>query len=202
MPHPDVREDTIATDKAASWVYAEGFAPEDDTLLRARDRAGELGCTPVQPGTGAALTVLAAAARARAVVEVGTGAGVSGLHLLRGMLGRPGAGIAQYGHEQGGGPEHQQAGAGDGDRRAPEDAQHGLEGSGHGTAGGRCARCGGEDGLALGEHGQGTGRSNRVRGRTPSRPTMAGRRLRKPNALLAMLWKVPGSRFQVLGSRG
>ncbi|WP_203668447.1 O-methyltransferase [Cellulomonas pakistanensis] len=75
----------MATDKAASWVYAEGFVPEDDTLLRARDRAGELGCTPVQPGTGAALTVLAAAGRARAVVEVGTGAGVSGLHLLRGM---------------------------------------------------------------------------------------------------------------------
>lgn len=79
------QEDTIATDKAASWVYAEGFSPEDETLLRARDRAGELGCTPVQAGTGAALTVLAAAARARAVVEVGTGAGVSGLHLLRGM---------------------------------------------------------------------------------------------------------------------
>jgi predicted O-methyltransferase YrrM len=88
-PHPARttvdQEDTIATDKAASWVYAEGFVPEDDTLLRARDRAGELGCTPVQPGTGAALTVLAAASRARAVVEVGTGAGVSGLHLLRGM---------------------------------------------------------------------------------------------------------------------
>ncbi|VTR78086.1 Putative O-methyltransferase [Cellulomonas hominis] len=79
------QEDTIATDKAASWVYAEGFAPEDDTLLRARDRAGELGCTAVAPGTGAALSVLAAAVRARAVVEVGTGAGVSGLHLLRGM---------------------------------------------------------------------------------------------------------------------
>jgi predicted O-methyltransferase YrrM len=59
--------------------------PEDETLLRARDRAGELGCAAVQPGTGAALRVLAAAAQARAVVEVGTGAGVSSLCLLRGM---------------------------------------------------------------------------------------------------------------------
>ena len=36
-------------------------------------------------GTGAALSVLAAAVGARAVVEIGTGAGVSSLYLLRGM---------------------------------------------------------------------------------------------------------------------
>ncbi|MFI7588502.1 O-methyltransferase [Spongisporangium articulatum] len=59
--------------------------PEDDILERARARADELGCTPVLPGAGAALEVLAAAIGARAVVEIGTGAGVSGLHLLRGM---------------------------------------------------------------------------------------------------------------------
>ena len=40
---------------------------------------------PVRPGTGAVLQVLAAALPARAVVEVGTGAGVSGLYLLRAM---------------------------------------------------------------------------------------------------------------------
>lgn len=54
-------------------------------LLRARERAGELGCTPVLPGTGAVLRVLAAVARAHSVVEIGTGAGVSSLYLLRGM---------------------------------------------------------------------------------------------------------------------
>jgi predicted O-methyltransferase YrrM len=59
--------------------------PEDETLLRARDRAAELACAAVQPGTGAALRVLAAATQARAVVEVGTGAGVGSLCLLRGM---------------------------------------------------------------------------------------------------------------------
>ncbi|GAA2727024.1 O-methyltransferase [Cellulomonas aerilata] len=59
--------------------------PEDDVLLRARERAGQLGCVPVSPGSGAVLGVLAATLGARAVVEVGTGAGVGSLYLLRGM---------------------------------------------------------------------------------------------------------------------
>lgn len=54
-------------------------------LLRATDRADQLGCGAVSPGTGALLGVVAAALRATAVVEIGTGAGVSGLWLLRGM---------------------------------------------------------------------------------------------------------------------
>lgn len=54
-------------------------------LERARAKAAELGCVPVSPGAGAALQVLAAAVQARAVVEVGTGTGVSGVWLLRGM---------------------------------------------------------------------------------------------------------------------
>jgi predicted O-methyltransferase YrrM len=39
----------------------------------------------VSPAAGAALRVIAAAGAARAVVEIGTGTGVSGLWLLRGM---------------------------------------------------------------------------------------------------------------------
>ena len=54
-------------------------------LERARGRAAELGCVPVGTGCGAALRLLAASLQARAVVEVGTGAGVSGVWLLRGM---------------------------------------------------------------------------------------------------------------------
>lgn len=54
-------------------------------LLAAAERAAELGCGAVSPGTGALLQVLAAAQQATAVAEVGTGAGVSGLWLLRGM---------------------------------------------------------------------------------------------------------------------
>jgi predicted O-methyltransferase YrrM len=44
-----------------------------------------LGCRGIRPGVGTALRLLAAAGGARSVVEVGTGAGVSGLYLLRGM---------------------------------------------------------------------------------------------------------------------
>lgn len=69
----------------ASVAYAESFPTEDDITLRARERAAELGCVPIGPGGGAMLRVLAAATGARSVVEVGTGAGVSGLYLLAGM---------------------------------------------------------------------------------------------------------------------
>jgi predicted O-methyltransferase YrrM len=69
----------------ASLSYAESFAVEDDVITAARDRARELGCVPIGPAGGATLRVLAAATNARAVVEVGTGAGVSGLCLLSGM---------------------------------------------------------------------------------------------------------------------
>ena len=68
-----------------SLSYAESFVAEGDILLGARDRARELGCVPIGPAGGATLRVLAAATSARSVVEVGTGAGVSGLYLLAGM---------------------------------------------------------------------------------------------------------------------
>ena len=68
-----------------SLSYAESFHAEDDVLGAARARAAELGCVPIGPAGGAALRVLAAAIGARAVVEVGTGSGVSGLWLLGGM---------------------------------------------------------------------------------------------------------------------
>jgi predicted O-methyltransferase YrrM len=70
----------------ASQSYAELFVPEPEAATGARQRAADLGCTPVSTGAATALTFLAAAVRAKAVVEVGTGAGVSGLHLLAGML--------------------------------------------------------------------------------------------------------------------
>ena len=68
-----------------SWAYAEQFVPEDEVLQRARARAADLGVDPVSPGVAAVLTVLTAATRARTVVEVGTGTGVSTISLLRGM---------------------------------------------------------------------------------------------------------------------
>lgn len=69
----------------ASWSYAEAFVAEDDLLAAARARADEVGVTAVGAGAGATLRFLASVLDARAVVEVGTGTGVSGLWLLRGM---------------------------------------------------------------------------------------------------------------------
>jgi predicted O-methyltransferase YrrM len=71
---------------ATSLSYAESFQAEDEIVLGARARAAELGCVPIGPAGGAMLRLLATAIGARAVVEVGTGSGVSGLWLLGGML--------------------------------------------------------------------------------------------------------------------
>jgi predicted O-methyltransferase YrrM len=87
----------------ASREYAESYLTEDAVLQSARTRGRELGCTPIGPGGGAALRFLAAATNARAVVEVGTGAGVSGLWLLRGM--RPDGVLTTVDKD----PEHQRA---------------------------------------------------------------------------------------------
>ena len=65
--------------------YADAYVPEDPVLAAARHRASEVGVVPVAAGVGAALRLLAAAAAARSVVELGTGTGVSGVWLLRGM---------------------------------------------------------------------------------------------------------------------
>jgi predicted O-methyltransferase YrrM len=58
---------------------------EDGVLTAAREQATELGIASVSPAAGAALRLVAAVGNAKAVVEVGTGTGVSGVWLLRGM---------------------------------------------------------------------------------------------------------------------
>ncbi len=77
-------EESIIT-TAASLAFAEDLHPEDDHLTAARAHGEHLDAVPVSPGAGSALTFLAAAVHAKAVAEIGTGAGVSGLYLLRGM---------------------------------------------------------------------------------------------------------------------
>ncbi|MBA8794486.1 putative O-methyltransferase YrrM [Friedmanniella endophytica] len=68
-----------------TWDYTETFLPESDTAARARQQGEGFGAWPVGRGTASLLTVLARLANARAVVEIGTGAGVSGLALFAGM---------------------------------------------------------------------------------------------------------------------
>jgi predicted O-methyltransferase YrrM len=63
----------------------DSYLAEDDVMADARSAANVLGCVPISPGVGSVLRFLASAVKARAVVEVGTGTGLSGLWLLRGM---------------------------------------------------------------------------------------------------------------------
>jgi predicted O-methyltransferase YrrM len=63
----------------------EEFLPEDEPIQNARRLGREVGATPIGPAGGAALRFLAAMIDARTVVEVGSGCGVSGIWLLRGM---------------------------------------------------------------------------------------------------------------------
>lgn len=83
--------------------YAEGFVSEDEVLITARERGNDLGCVPIDAGSGAVLRFLASVLSARAVVEVGTGAGTSALWLLRGMA--PDGVLTSIDVE----PEHQRA---------------------------------------------------------------------------------------------
>lgn len=70
---------------ATSWTFADTYVDEDDVLAAARARAEEVGVVPIGAGTGATLRLLASVLEARAIVEIGTGTGVSGVWLLRGM---------------------------------------------------------------------------------------------------------------------
>lgn len=81
------QEATITSDEAtrAIRLFVDEFLPEDDHLEAARARAEEIGLQPVAPATGATLQWLSRLVGARTVAEIGTGAGVSGLWLLRGM---------------------------------------------------------------------------------------------------------------------
>jgi len=71
-------------DKISSWKYAEEFATESEALRVARLRAEEFDVEAITSSTGSALSVLAASLGAKAIVEAGTGCGVSGLWLLAG----------------------------------------------------------------------------------------------------------------------
>lgn len=64
--------------------YADEMTTEPEAIARARVHALELGADPVSAPVGAQLAVLAAASAALNIVEIGTGAGVSGLWLLHG----------------------------------------------------------------------------------------------------------------------
>jgi len=69
----------------AMVAHAEGSISEDQIVAAARERAIDAGAGAVSPAAGALLSLLARLSGGKAVAEVGTGAGVSGLWLLAGM---------------------------------------------------------------------------------------------------------------------
>jgi predicted O-methyltransferase YrrM len=69
----------------SDWLHSQAFIPADTHLSNAREKSNELGLNPIGQGVGALLKFLASTIDASNVVEIGTGTGVSGLWLFRGM---------------------------------------------------------------------------------------------------------------------
>lgn len=67
------------------WNLSQTFISEDTHLLNAREKSKELGFNSIGQGVGALLNFLAATIDASNVVEIGTGTGISGLWLFKGM---------------------------------------------------------------------------------------------------------------------
>lgn len=72
------------SDKDLSWRFAEDFVVESAEIMQARQHSLEQGVEAVSPAMGAQIGVIAAATRARTIIEIGTGLGVSGLWLMSG----------------------------------------------------------------------------------------------------------------------
>jgi predicted O-methyltransferase YrrM len=71
-------------EKELNWKFAEDLVVEPPVIALARQQSVEVGVEPITPSMGAQLAVIAAATAAKSIIEIGTGAGVSGLWLLRG----------------------------------------------------------------------------------------------------------------------
>jgi predicted O-methyltransferase YrrM len=72
------------TEHDANQRFVQEATVEPDHIARARAHALELGAAPISPAVGAQCAVIAACANAQSMIEIGTGAGVSGLWLLHG----------------------------------------------------------------------------------------------------------------------
>jgi predicted O-methyltransferase YrrM len=71
---------------AEGAAYADRFATESPEMAAARERSYHLpGSAAIEPAVGATLAVLASGVEARSVVSIGSGGGLAGLWLLRGM---------------------------------------------------------------------------------------------------------------------
>lgn len=76
------RRCAISADKT---TYANQWHAESEALVAARQRANEIHVISPSPAAAALLSVLVASTGAKAVVEVGTGSGITGLAIFAGM---------------------------------------------------------------------------------------------------------------------
>ena len=83
--NPSPKASASPSPHQATWEFAEKFVPVGDHAATARKLSAALGVTPISTGTAALLTLLGRLVGARSAVEIGTGAGVSGLALLGGL---------------------------------------------------------------------------------------------------------------------
>ena len=74
---------------APPWSDPDFWIEDPEPVRTARERAIDLGCLPVERAVAATLRLLARLVGAKAIVEVGTGTGVSAAALLAGAV--PGA---------------------------------------------------------------------------------------------------------------
>ncbi|HLP23814.1 MAG TPA: class I SAM-dependent methyltransferase [Microbacteriaceae bacterium] len=72
------------SDHDRNWKFVDESVELTPASTSARTAAAEHGLEPVSPAIAAQLTLLVAARRAKAIIEIGTGTGVSGLALLAG----------------------------------------------------------------------------------------------------------------------
>lgn len=71
-------------EQSANQRFVDEATVEPEHIARARAHALELGAAPISPAVGAQCALIAAASQALNIVEIGTGAGVSGLWLHHG----------------------------------------------------------------------------------------------------------------------
>lgn len=72
------------SDKDLSWKFAEDFVVERPDITTVREHSVELGVEPISASVGAQIALVAASTRAKNIIEIGTGFGVSGLWMLSG----------------------------------------------------------------------------------------------------------------------
>jgi predicted O-methyltransferase YrrM len=80
-----VMRDRILSDRGDMRAFANSFLPETEIMQRARQRGIEIGTYDTTPVVGSLLRYLTHLIGANSIVEIGTGAGVSGLWIFQAL---------------------------------------------------------------------------------------------------------------------